>query len=152
MKRRLAHGATFLLIIALAIFTVATSVIDDTIANTVSLETQNDNLYIMIKTRSDPKQYQLYAEGYWILYKSSKERQNFYYFANDYGQYMTRTYDDEDNKIDEILMDKPFFRTYTNKNFFIIEMPEIHLRHDDYYINKIWLLHDRNDTAEAYGP
>ena len=158
MKHKAAHGLTLLLIAVLVILTIATSAPDDgTNYGTVSFENKNDSFFIKVKTISDPSEYELYSDGFTLVFQGRVEYQWFSGFPDGNGQYRIRVMGKADTAlgqvnavVEELFLDEPGFRILTEKGLFIIQIDEELIKFANCFAREIRLFHTSSGNLESY--
>jgi len=142
MKHKQNHILSFLLIILMMIFTVATSIgraVVETIPDRLVYENSDGYLYIKIKTISNPDEYSLSADGFWLRFRTRDRkqgrdaRQKFTNTANDDGKFEVFTLGLGNELIERKLFDKPGFETFTENDIFIIKIKEELIKYKNCY-------------------
>lgn len=125
MKNKKAHILSFILLILMTIFTIATSKPKDyeTIYNKITYAFENEYLVIKIETKDDPSCYIIENDEVEVKFEGRNKYQCFWNYVNDNGENLSRyIIVDYPNESEVILYGDYVFETFVDNKYFIIKI------------------------------
>jgi hypothetical protein len=153
MKNRKAHILSFILIILMIIFTVATSKSKnfETIYNKITYAFENEYLVIKIETKYDPNYYIIENNGIQVNFEGMNKYQMFLNELNDDGENLSRyVIVDYPNESEIIKYGDYVFETFADNKYFIIKIKKELLLYNNVKILYIDLFNKSINKKEQY--
>jgi hypothetical protein len=148
MKNKMAHSLTFLLMVLLVIFTVATSANEPdcvTIPGRLRYESQEGYFFIKIRTIDNPDEYNLPSSGFELRFDTTEPwqgrnaKQVFKNAPDADGKYEVSLYNLKNELLEKELFDEPGFDISTGNDLFTIRINEEIIRYENPYPETIEL-------------
>jgi len=138
MKHKTGHILSFLLIIIMIIFTVATTIAPRRLYDRLGYEKHDKYSFILVETIRTPDSYQL--NSFDIIFDESEEFQFFYKFENE-EKFMIKLYGKGAKLIEEIITDELIFETLITEKYFIIKLNEEiikFIKYDNWKVSRVY--------------